>query len=74
MPEDSQHIYFLLEAVLGGSLMDVLRKQPEVLGADSPRGLIAHAFMKQHPLRPRFYQEQQKGYKHYSPNNNYYGT
>mmetsp|Transcript_11189 Transcript_11189/g.25464 ORF Transcript_11189/g.25464 Transcript_11189/m.25464 type:complete len:927 (+) Transcript_11189:62-2842(+) len=39
--KDSQHIYFLLEAVLGGSLMDVLRKQPEVLGADSPRGSAA---------------------------------
>mmetsp|Transcript_15721 Transcript_15721/g.36898 ORF Transcript_15721/g.36898 Transcript_15721/m.36898 type:complete len:906 (-) Transcript_15721:53-2770(-) len=36
--KDEQHVYFLLEAVLGGSLVEVLRKHPEVLGADTPRG------------------------------------
>jgi len=35
---DEQHIYFLLEAVLGGNLADVLYKNPELFQEDAPRG------------------------------------
>jgi serine/threonine protein kinase len=38
---DSQHIFFLLEAALGGSLADVLADNPEVFLEDRPRGSAA---------------------------------
>jgi len=37
--KDPQHVYFLLEAALGGSLQQVVRDHPEVFMDDSPRGL-----------------------------------
>eukprot|EP00913_Durusdinium_trenchii_P030132 g28234.t1 len=36
--KDTQHVYFLLEAALGGSLIQVVKDHPEVLVQDSPRG------------------------------------
>jgi len=36
--KDQQHVYFLLECALGGSLMNVLCDHPEVCNEDSPRG------------------------------------
>lgn len=39
--QDSQHIYFLLEAALGGSLSDVMNNHPEVFQQDQPRGSAA---------------------------------
>jgi len=38
---DSQHIHFLLEAVLGGSLVDVLQNRTDIFTEDSPRGSSA---------------------------------
>jgi len=38
---DAQCIYFLLEAALGGSLIDVLRSHPEVFREDTPHGSAA---------------------------------
>eukprot|EP00930_Biecheleria_cincta_P087897 TRINITY_DN77137_c0_g1_i1.p1 TRINITY_DN77137_c0_g1~~TRINITY_DN77137_c0_g1_i1.p1 ORF type:complete len:922 (+),score=115.86 TRINITY_DN77137_c0_g1_i1:39-2804(+) len=35
---DDQHLYFVLEAALGGNLADILYKSPEVFQTDSPRG------------------------------------
>jgi len=42
---DAQHIYFLLEAALGGSLMDVIRLKPEVFNEDLPRGSSSAFFI-----------------------------
>lgn len=39
--KDSQHVHFLLEAALGGSLLQVLRDNPEILSQDNPRGASA---------------------------------
>ncbi|CAE8602041.1 unnamed protein product [Polarella glacialis] len=36
--KDAQHVYFLLEAALGGSLLEVLHLRQDVLVEDSPRG------------------------------------
>mmetsp|Transcript_55087 Transcript_55087/g.156181 ORF Transcript_55087/g.156181 Transcript_55087/m.156181 type:complete len:937 (+) Transcript_55087:40-2850(+) len=38
---DEQHIFFLLEAALGGCLVDVLRSHPAVFREDTPRGSAA---------------------------------
>jgi len=38
---DAQHVYFLLEAALGGSLADVVADRPEVFLEDRPRGSAA---------------------------------
>lgn len=35
---DDQHLYFVLEAALGGNLADILYKNPEVFQTDAPRG------------------------------------
>eukprot|EP00418_Pyrodinium_bahamense_P016280 CAMPEP_0179115418 /NCGR_PEP_ID=MMETSP0796-20121207/54088_1 /TAXON_ID=73915 /ORGANISM="Pyrodinium bahamense, Strain pbaha01" /LENGTH=973 /DNA_ID=CAMNT_0020813665 /DNA_START=21 /DNA_END=2939 /DNA_ORIENTATION=+ len=35
---DEQHVYFLLEAALGGNLLEVLHMNPEVLTEDEPHG------------------------------------
>jgi len=36
--QDAQHVYFLLEAALGGSLVQVFRDHPEIFIQDNPRG------------------------------------
>lgn len=36
--KDKQHVYFLLEAALGGCLLDVLHESRETLQEDNPRG------------------------------------
>lgn len=38
---DEQHVYLLLEAALGGSLMQVIQHHPEVLQEDTPHGFAA---------------------------------
>lgn len=39
--KDDQHVYFLLEAALGGSLVQVVKDHPEILVQDTPRGSSA---------------------------------
>jgi len=36
--KDAQHVYFLLEAALGGSLVQVVKDHPEIFVQDAPRG------------------------------------
>ncbi|CAJ1459557.1 unnamed protein product, partial [Effrenium voratum] len=36
--KDDQHVYFLLEAALGGSLVQVVKDHPEIFVQDTPRG------------------------------------
>jgi len=38
---DEQHVYFLLEAALGGSLLELLHMRSEIFTEDSPRGSTA---------------------------------
>lgn len=39
--KDDQHVYFLLEAALGGSLVQVVKDHPEIMVQDTPRGSSA---------------------------------
>lgn len=38
---DKNHVYFMFEAMIGGSLLDVMMNQPHVITEDMPRGINA---------------------------------